>query len=285
MQLLPNLIQRLSTLRVLVFATGLVALIAAHLLLVGVIYAQPTITQSYVTDSQLAPGSLVSLKEDFADHIDPANPDNVDNLLGVVINDGNSLIKLVGTQDSRVQVATSGSVGVLVSDINGPIKRGDHITASPIEGVGMRAASNIRVVGIAQADLTQDRGRMEVYTDENGDEQPILLGEVPVQINISYFFDRPENTIIPATIQNVANAIAGRPIKPLPIIISAIIFIVTLVAVSSIVYSMIRSSIISVGRNPMSQSAVYRNVLQLTALVLGILSVGVASIYLVLTRF
>jgi hypothetical protein len=57
-----------------------------------------------------------------------------------------------------------------------------------------------------------------------------------------------------------------------------------LIVVSSIIYSMIRSSIISVGRNPMSQSAIYRDLIQLSALVIGILAVGLISVYLVLTR-
>jgi len=47
---------------------------------------------------------------------------------------------------------------------------------------------------------------------------------------------------------------------------------------------MIHSSIISVGRNPMSQAAVYRNVIQLSSLVVFILAVAIASIYMVLTR-
>jgi hypothetical protein len=58
-----------------------------------------------------------------------------------------------------------------------------------------------------------------------------------------------------------------------------------LVVVVSIIYAMIRSSIISVGRNPMSQAAVYRDVLQMSALVVGIIGVATVSIYLVLTRF
>jgi hypothetical protein len=47
---------------------------------------------------------------------------------------------------------------------------------------------------------------------------------------------------------------------------------------------MIRSSIISVGRNPLSQSAVYRDLIQLSALVLVILAVGLAAIYFILSK-
>jgi poly-D-alanine transfer protein DltD len=82
----------------------------------------------------------------------------------------------------------------------------------------------------------------------------------------------------------LANALAGKTVSALPILISLAIFIITIIVVVSIVYAMVRSSIISVGRNPMSQSAIYRDIIQLSALVLAILAVGVISIFLVLTR-
>ena len=65
-------------------------------------------------------------------------------MLGVVINQDSSLLSLSTGKGSEAQVATSGTVPVLVSDINGAVKRGDHITASPIAGVGMRACANVR---------------------------------------------------------------------------------------------------------------------------------------------
>jgi hypothetical protein len=77
---------------------------------------------------------------------------------------------------------------------------------------------------------------------------------------------------VPAAIQNMANALAGKSVSTLPILISLAIFIVTIIVVVSIVFAMVRSSIISVGRNPMSQSAIYRDIIQLSALVLAILA-------------
>jgi hypothetical protein len=105
-----------------------------------------------------------------------------------------------------------------------------------------------------------------------------------VLVNVSYFFKQPEKTLVPTSIQNVANAMAGKQVDPLPIFISMGIFIITIIIVVSMIYSMIHSSIISVGRNPMSQSAIYRDLLQLSALVAVILAVGITSIYLILTR-
>jgi hypothetical protein len=111
-----------------------------------------------------------------------------------------------------------------------------------------------------------------------------MIGQVPVLINVAYYYKQPDKTIIPSVLQSLANALAGKKVNPLPILISLGIFIVTMIIVVSIVYSMIHSSIISVGRNPLSQAAVYRNVIQLSGLVILLLGVAVGSIYMILTR-
>lgn len=246
--------------------------------------AVTTLSQGYAADATLPFGSVVSLKKDTADQVVAASSSTADSIIGVVINDGSSLLTVSNGQDNQVQVATSGIVPVLVSDINGKISQGDHITASPIKGIGMKATDNTKVVGIAQGSPRLGDNSKQTYTDQDGKKRSVLIGQVPVLVNAAYYFKQPEQTIIPAAIQKIANALAGKPVEPLPIIISAVIFLITLIIVSSIIYSMIRSSIISVGRNPMSQSAVYRDVIQLSALVLAILAVAVIAIYLVLTR-
>lgn len=267
----------------LLLATGAFAALAslAYCLPAG---AMTLISQGFLTKDKLSLGSIVSLQSNSSDQVNAATSNNVESILGVVISDGNSLLSLSRGEASQIQVATSGIVQVLVSDINGEINQGDQITASPINGVGMKATDSIKVIGIAQGNLKDGRGSKQTIKDKDGKEQSVMLGEVPVLVNVSYYFKQPEKTIIPSTIQNVANALAGKSVKPLPIIISLSIFLVALIIVSSIIYSMIRSSIISVGRNPMAQSAVYRNVIQLSALVLAILGVSVVSIYMVLTR-
>jgi hypothetical protein len=260
------------------------ALIAALLLPMSA-GAITSLSQGFTTTDTLPLGAIVSLQNNSSDHVVATTTSNVNSILGVVINDGSSLLTLSNSEENQVQVATSGMVSVLVSDINGTISQGDPITASPVKGVGMKATNNTKVVGIAQGKPTTNGDAKQSYTDSQGQKQPLILGEVPVLINVSYFYKQPDKTIIPSAIQNVANALAGKTVNTTPIIISAVIFIVTLAVVVSIIYSMIRSSIISVGRNPMSQSAVYRDVIQLSALVLGILAVSVISIYFILTRF
>jgi hypothetical protein len=265
-------------------AVVFLALTICVLSIAGTSHALTSLSQNYTTAKPIPTGSIVSLKDNSSDEVVVASSSNVDNLIGIVINASDALIALTSDRNNQVQVATSGTVRVLASDINGPIRQGDHITASPIIGIGMKATDNIRVAGIAQNDLTEANAERETYIDENGVEQTILVGQVPVIVNVSYFFKEPERTIIPSALQNIANALAGKTVSTLPIVLSAAVFLIMLIVVVSIIYSMIRSSIISVGRNPLSQSAIYRDVIQISALVLGILAVGLISIYLILTR-
>jgi len=246
--------------------------------------ATTTISQSYSTSDKLSLGSIVSLQKDSADQVVAASSSNVDSLLGVVIDAGDSLLSLTSNKDNQVQVATSGTTQALVSDINGTISAGDNITASPISGVGMKATTNSKIIGIAQSGLNNNSGSQQAYTDKSGNKHTALMGQVTVLVNVSSYFKEPDKTLVPSALQNLANALAGRTVSTLPILISSAIFIMTLIVVVSIIYAMIRSSIISVGRNPMSQSAIYRDLIQLSALVLVILSVSMLSIYLVLTR-
>jgi hypothetical protein len=260
-------------------------IILSGLVATASVSAISTITQGYQTKGTPPLGSIVSLKKDSTDTVDTATPENVNNILGVVVGADNSLISLSSESANQIQVATSGVVEVLVSDINGSIYAGDQITASPISGVGMKATANTKVVGIAQDNLGDNHTDKQTYKDKKGEQHTVKLGQVPVLVNVSYYFKQPEKTIIPSAIQNIANALAGKAVKPLPILVSMGIFIITLIVVVSIIYSMIHSSIISVGRNPMSQSAIYRNLIQLSLLILMILVVAVIAIYMVLTKF
>jgi RNase P/RNase MRP subunit p29 len=240
------------------------------------------LSRGYLTDESIPVGSIVSLVDETSDKVVASTNRNADSILGAVINEDSSLLAVSNKQAQQVLVTTSGAAQILVSDINGDIERGDHITASPIKGVGMKATGNTRVVGTAQTSL--QNAKEQTYEDENGIEQTMLIGDASVLVNVAYYFKEPDKTIIPSALQNLANALAGRTVETLPIIISGAIFLVMLVVVASLVYSMIKSSIISVGRNPMSQGAIYRDLIQLSALVLVILGVGFSAIYMVLTR-
>lgn len=267
-----------------VFAVSAIALFIG-IVFAGTIYALPPISQGFSAKEPLPLGAIVSLQNSSVDLVSATTTSNLDSIYGVVINNAGTPLSLSNGSADQVHIATSGVASVLISDINGQVEKGDHITASPLKGVGMKATRNTKIIGIAQDAPRYTADSKQEYTDTDGSKKSVMIGEAPVLVNVAYFYKTPEKTIIPGAIQNLANALAGKTVDPLPIIISAAIFIITLVVVASIIYSMIRSSIISVGRNPMAQSAVYRGVLQLSALVIGILAAAMVVIYIILTRF
>jgi len=249
------------------------------------VWAASLLSQSYQTDVKIPLGSIVSLKKGFTDKVEPATTTNIQYLLGVVVDDNNSELSISSNKVNQVLVSATGVQSILVSDINGKIAIGDPITASPISGVGMKATGNSKIIGQSQDVFPNSTASKTNYKDKNGKQQNVNIGQVPVQVNVAYYYRQPEKSLIPPAIQNIADALAGKKVDPLPILISIAIFIISMFIVTSVVYSLIHSSIISVGRNPMSQSAVYRNVMQLSALVVVILAIAVASIYMVLTKF
>lgn len=263
-------------------------IVALAVLVFGIVFVTPgaravtSLSQGYSANESIAIGSVVSLEKNSTDSVIPSASENTDSIIGVVINDGSSLLTLNNGNKIQVQVATNGVTPTLVSDCNGAIAPGDHITASPLKGVGMKATSNSKIVGTAQGTMTNTT--TQKVEGAVCDNQEVTLGQLPVLVSISYHYSQPEKTIIPASLQNLANTVAGKKVSTLPIIISAAIFLVAIIVVAVIIYSMIRSSIISIGRNPMAQAAVYRDVIQLSTLVLAILGVAVVAIYLILTR-
>ncbi len=247
-------------------------------------FAESIISLSYRTKDQLSPGAIISLNQN-QDGVEAASIKNVGNIFGVVVVPNQSLLTFKSNAAGEVQVATTGINEAIVSNLNGDIKAGDQITASPLPGVGMKATENVKVVGTAQVALADSPGkRKQEITDGDGKKRTIEVGTVPVALNVAYFFKEPTKTVVPTALQNVANSVAGRQVQPLPIIICLVIFIVAMIAISSLVYAAIRGSIISVGRNPLSQAAVYRSLLQISVLILAILGGAVTAIYLILTR-
>lgn len=268
------------------FAAATASVLLAVSLVPGGAAALAPISQEFLADKPIALGSIVSLNKDSSENVSASNTSNVNAIIGVVINGDSSPITLSSNQSNQVQVATSGVVPVLLSDINGTISLGDEITASPIDGVGMKATDNAKVVGIAQGDLASSSNHtQQTYTDKQGQKHTILIGQVAVLVDVSYFFKQPDKSVIPPAIQNIANALAGKAVNPLPILVSLAIFLITMIVVVTLIYTMIHGSIISVGRNPMSQAAIYRNLIQLSALVVVILAVAVIAISVILTRF
>ncbi len=241
------------------------------------------ISQGFKTsETDLATGALVSLTSGSQNTIELTNIDRVNQLVGVI--GDKPLIELSNKNDKEAQVVISGTTVTLVSDINGDIKAGDKITASPINGIGMHASSSSLVVGTAQVDLKSVETASRTITDKEGKPQTVKVGALPVQINVTYYAAPEEkNTFLPPFLQSLANSVAGKDVSPVRVLVSTLVLAFGFISIAVLLYSSTRSSIISIGRNPLSEGAVRKSLFEVGATALGILLVMLIAIYLVLS--
>jgi hypothetical protein len=233
------------------------------------------------TETDLAAGALVSLTSGSQNTIQLSNTDRVNQLIGVI---GDRPLIELSNNDKEAQVVISGTTLTLVSDINGDIKTGDKITASPINGIGMKANASSLVVGTAQSDLGAVTTTQKTVNDRRGQPQTVKIGAVPVQINVTYYVaPQDKNAFLPPFLQSLANSVAGKEVSAVRVLIASIVLVFGFISIAVLLYSSIRSSIISIGRNPLSEGAVRKSLFEVGATSLGILLVMLIAIYLVLS--
>lgn len=246
--------------------------------------SQVGISQGYHVSGTVVEGTLVSMDSKIANTVTPATLDRADSLVGVVVRADESVFSL-SSDTGQTQVATSGTANALVTDMNGPVKNGDRITVSSLQGVGMKTTVSAKILGIAQADLAaaSDLQAVQVQT-KDGSKTTVKVGHIPVLINISNYnvSSADSHSVVPQFLQSLSNSVAGKPVSTLRIIISSLLLLTAIIASIFLIYGAVKSSIISIGRNPLSQSAVRKGLLQVLGFVGIILLVTLISIYFIL---
>lgn len=251
--------------------------------------AHASLSQGFPAKDAITSGSLVSLASDGTS-VEAASLTNVSRLFGVAVPDSAAPISLGGSNATgQVQIVTSGSADVLVSTEGGTIHVGDYVTVSSISGVGEKVpAGSHRIIGTAQADFDgsgSDTAKRTI-SDSSGAKHEVTIGQVPVVIAISTYTNNTGNQgyQLPVWLQNFSNQLAGRSVAPVRIILASIILIVTLISITVLLYSAVRNSIISIGRNPLSRSSVLRGLLEVIGIVIVLMVVAAGAMYLVITR-
>jgi len=255
----------------------------------GVAWA--SLSQGYNTTSPIPAGSLVVLDQKNTGNVDIATLDNVNRLFGVVVPPSSASISLSGSGSGQVQVVTQGAANVFVSTANGSIKVGDYITVSQIAGVGQKVAdgdASARVIGTAQVDFDGSGSDVtkNTVTDATGKSREVSVGQIPIVVNISTYTSTAgkQAYVIPNWLQNLSNTLAGKSVSPVRIIIAGLILLVALVCITVLLYAAVRNSIISIGRNPLSKTAVLRGLLEVLAISMGILALAAGVIYFVIAK-
>ncbi|MHB1865153.1 MAG: hypothetical protein ACYCPS_03250 [Candidatus Saccharimonadales bacterium] len=263
-----------------VVITLLMFLIVPILGLGSVNAASPNISRSYNSTSVLPVGSIVSLSPGSSTNVEESNQSNAQRLVGVVVQSSQSLLA-VNPTSGKVQVATSGTVNTLVSTVNGNISVGQDVAVSPFNGVGMKANSGDRVVGIAITSFNSNTAgaTSEQVKDSFGNVHHITVGYVRLTIAVGTM--NSSNFSI-QSLQQFVESLTGHPISVLRLIISLVVAFIAILSIVTLIYASIYGSIVSIGRNPLAKLAVFRTLSSVIGMVTLIAGVASVTIYFLL---
>lgn len=260
---------------------ALAVVTAAWCLVAGQASAGSSIAQGFqVGGPGIVSGALVSLRTSSASTVELSSVQNRDRLLGVAAGK-QALIEFAN--GSPLQVVTGGIAPALVSDINGLVKSGDHITSSPIVGVGMKATESAMVVGSAQGDMQIQNSETRTIKMLNGQTRTVHIGAVSMLVTPAFYQASGQSSFVPSAIEDFAASLTGHAVSPMRVLIAGLLIVLLFVAVAMLLYSSVRSSIVAIGRNPLSEAAVQKSLFQVGITVVGVLAFTVIIVYLILS--
>jgi hypothetical protein len=229
--------------------------------LISATASSTNISHSYHSKSNIVSGSIVSLDSHTSDNVILANSENSSRLIGVAV-DRNSSLLVLGSTPNSIQVAESGTVNAIVSTIDGAIIKGDLISVSPFNGVGMKADQGYRIIGQAQTDLNSSSNNLTSLelTDKTGNKSLTKVGYV--RINIAIGVDTIKSVSELNSLQKLAQNLTGHPVSAIRIAFCLIVALLAIVSLMVLIYTSIHTSIIAIGRNPLAKVSIYRNLVQ-----------------------
>ncbi len=243
-----------------------------------------TITQGYSSDKALQRATIVSLKQDDAKRVEPTSLDNQERMHGVVVSANDAPFTL-STEDERTFVATTGRFEAFVSNENDVIQPGDFIAISRVAGIGMKAHdNNLYIIGKALSGFDGQTGVLSTSKVEDaGAERSVAIGRIQIDIGVAGNpLFKPSQANLPGFLEKLAENIAQKPVSPIRIYIGLAIFFATAIVAGTLLYSGVRSGVISVGRNPLSKKSITKSLIQIILTSMIILLLGVFAVYLLL---
>jgi len=259
------------------FVTG----VASTLMVLGmapVWASSANISHSYKADESIPNGSVVSLDPQHSGYVQLATTANGSRVLGVALLNSDSLLA-VDSDNAPIQVAINGSVNTLVSTLNGNIKVGDQISVSPFGGIGMGAMPGTHVVGIAQTAFnnTSSGATAESVKDKTGQTRQIEVGYVRLSIAVGTAGNAgtggtPQLNLL----QKLVKSLTGHTVSIIRILLSIVVTIISIVSLVTLIYASIYGSIVSIGRNPLAQHAVFRTLT--SVMVMAVLTIAIACV-------
>lgn len=265
------------------------ASVAMLFLALPAVAAAQTVTQAYGISGGLQKGMIVMLDPGDATKVKALSNKKINAMQGVIVAANESAVTLSGDgSTNQVYVATAGKYDVLISNQNGSIKKGDYITISALDGIGMKADSSQTVIlgkALEGFDGTTKVSGTTALKTSAGTTTNVAIGLINVEISISHnplaAAARPD-AAVPGFLRRLAESIAGKPVSSARIYICLAVLLVTVFIAGSLLYGGVRSSLVAIGRNPLARRSVLRGLFQVITIGLIIFVIGILAIYLLL---
>lgn len=246
--------------------------------------------QSYAADTPLDIGTIVELTGKNSNRVKVVAQSELQNMFGVVIDRSTLPITISnGGLENETYVAVSGTYNTLVSTQGGAIATGDYVTLSSVNGVAMKAGTDAEqktVFGRAAAPFDGKGvvlGTTALKDSTGKTNQTVKLGMIPVTIDIKHNPNQKSTKAnVPDFLERIGQAVAEKEVSPIRIYLSMGITAVSLIAAIAVLYSGVRSGVISIGRNPMSKKSIFRALFEVILTSLVILIIGLFAVYLLL---
>ncbi|MFZ2544437.1 MAG: hypothetical protein WAW80_00440 [Candidatus Saccharimonadales bacterium] len=246
--------------------------------------------QGYSSETPLDTGTIVQLTGKDSKQVKIASQSELQNMFGVTV-DRNQIPLTVTNEGLKNEtfVAVSGTYNVLVSTQGGTIKPGDYVTLSSVNGVAMKAGTvDVAKTVFGRAVASFDGkgvtlGQTALKDTTGKTSKTVTIGQIPVTIDIRHNpNDQSTKANVPEILQRIGKAIAEKEVSPIRIYLSMAITAVSLIAAIAVLYSGVRSGVISIGRNPMTKKSIFRALLEVILTSILILVIGLFAVYLLL---
>ena len=240
------------------------------------------ITQGYGGPSTLRPGMIVALNSSNPNDVVMLSQQDVSKMLGVVISPTDAAITIGQTNQRQIYVTNYGTHEVLVSTQNGPINVGDYISISSLAGIGMKAdPSESVVLGQAAAAYNGQTGTSVTLNTSSG-KQTVELGEIPVNISVSNNPLAAGPRGLPTFLGKITKFATNKSVSAARVYLSMFIVVLGMVVTITIIYSGVRSGLISLGRNPLAKKVINGGIVKVVVVGTLIFAASLGAAYAVL---
>lgn len=263
-----------------------VSLVLYGAFLAGPIVAAQTVSQAYETDGSVQKGMIVMLDPKNSKRVLPLSNKNDNAMQGVAVAANDTIVSFGGDgTTAQVFIASDGKYDVLVSTQNGPIKAGDIISISALDGIGMKAdAAQSVVLGKALGTFSGQQALGTATLQTSKGKQTVSIGLVQVDIGISHnpLAVTVTGPPVPAFLKKAGDAISGKPVSTVRLYAALGVLFITGFMTASLLYGGVRSSLNAIGRNPLAKKSILRGLIQVIVLGLIVFVIGLFAIYLLL---